>query len=221
MCYPPPPPSELSRYAYFNLNNISTVFYNIIGLRPINPFDWFLRVLILLNIASIISFRLKITPAYLCVIVGVLYTLHTRSVNSVSWISFIAGYLYSANKPKLYMYVLTCIALISYFIFVRYTYINTPLLFLNFIVLILGVNLICFRVGLIPLKKFFTFMGSMSLELYLMHTVAVMVSVNISDSIIARSVFFIGITIVLTAIFRKLIWIFNMRFLLQSVNGKS
>ena len=116
---PPPPPSELSRYAYFNLNNISTVFYNIIGLRPINPFDWFLRVLILLNIASIISFRLKITPAYLCVIVGVLYTLHTRSVNSVSWISFIAGYLYSANKPKLYMYVLTCIALISYFIFVR------------------------------------------------------------------------------------------------------
>lgn len=141
------------------------------------------------------------------------------AVTSLSWISFVFGYIYSRFQLKIPHRILTIVFVISFIIFFKFRYINTIALLLNFIAVVLTVNMLAYYVKYIPFKKLFQFIGAMSLELYLMHTIVIMICTQLTYPLIIKTTIFVTLSILLTVVFSKILAYTNKQFFFKRVNG--
>lgn len=170
-------------YQWNNLIEVEDTIYYFFGIKLINDHCWFLQVLILMYIGYFIGEKYKKSYGYYffpCLL-GATYTFITKSPGMITWLSFPLGILIAQNINNITNYLSSNINIIKksiciLFIFSLWYYIdhelylNSSILFLNFLILITS-SIVCF----IQVRKIFSYskvlkyLGTHSMDFYMMH----------------------------------------------------
>lgn len=197
---------------YLSINNLYKIDGGNISLSgllwtgAVNPFGWFLAFLIILYVAVLITDRFHIPLIITSFILAGSYTVITKSPMTLSWLAFPAGY-YIRRLPafgKVAEWASAIIFLATFIVFVEKIYLNTPVLLLNFVVMVLSAGGLSVLLTRIDYPKPVILAGRHSLSIYLMHALAITIVSGLGIGIIAKTITFVLLTALLVPLFDKI-----------------
>lgn len=187
-------PFILANIIYINFNfkiisNIGDLILFVLGIKLINGHFWFIHALLFLYIGYALSSKFKHNIIIYPVIFGVVYSILTRSVGTISWVAFPIGIAYAQhlggkrNSPvplssslmKILLYFCIPVFIISCSIYYTCSFmINNILLFTNFLAMIVSSAFVFVVIRKYISSKVLVYLGLHSIDYYLIHGLCLM-----------------------------------------------
>lgn len=173
---------SLKAFVSDSYQNAWLLLTDIVGITLANPTYWFIHCLLMLYVgfwtAAKHGWILKVIS---CLVMGIIYTVASRNIGSLSWIAFLLGILMAYNKWAISRALsLTAVAvslLTLCYYYQQDMLVNTPIRLANFIAMIFS-----FPIAALSVRKSMNanfvlkYLGTRSMSFYLMHFLALLIA---------------------------------------------
>lgn len=202
--------------------SILPVLSDISGITLANPTYWFIHCLLFMYTGFFLSSRKRVfVKIIMCIMMGSLYTIVSKNIGGLSWMAFPLGIWMAYEKQyihklTLYIAILVCILSISFY-YANEMKVNAPILLINFIAMVLSFPIasLSIRVRNHRFKSIASFLGTHSMEYYLMHFIMLILAKHLTISTLIGGGIYFSTTVVISSVFGILSHFLTSKILYQ------